>query len=339
MKLNRLPHDPSALIDFFQEGLEALGAVCDRSWHDRLQVIAEGPAARPWNTTGEFIDVEIHFRTADQTSVPDARKEVFPGCPLTFRLTEQLQSANLSLERVRLHFSDQAKPPTAETAERLWHAQMPGTTRWNLESPFLPDWHFSLLTLIRCEVQAIDQHWFVHRLAISLPDGQRDENLASVLDFAQAVSSRAEGVNWPVPSLPAWHDRICQALEEDLAVELTGIRQRQAQYLRRELERVDAYFQSYGHELAARQQRSHTDASKTKIQQRLAAAQAEHQRRRHDQIQRHEIRVIPHLDALLFLAEPAWKARISFSRRNEPQRAQALFVPRSRKWIKRATET
>jgi hypothetical protein len=146
MKLNRLPHDPSALIDFFQEGLESLGAVCDRSWHDRLQVIAEGPAARPWNTTGEFIDVEIHFRTAGQTSVPDAG-EVFPGCPLTFRLTEQLQSANLTLERPL--FGPAAAH--AETAETL---ACPDAWDNSLESriPLSAGLAF-LLTLIRCEVR------------------------------------------------------------------------------------------------------------------------------------------------------------------------------------------
>lgn len=334
MKLNRLPHDPSALIDFFQEGLESLGALCDRTWHDRLQVIAEGPAAKLWNPTGEFLEAEIRFPSAAETAARQADSEVFPGCPLTFRLTEQLQSANLSLERVRLQLSENPKTPTAEVAEKLWHSQIPGTSRWKLESPFLSSWHFCLFTLVRCEIQAIDQHWSLHRLAISLPDGQRDESLASALDFAQAISS--ESIDWPKPILPNWHTLLRRALEEDLVTELTGIRQRQEQYLRRELERIDAYFESYEQELAARQHRSHTEASKTKTQQRLAAAKTEHQRRRQDQIQRHEIRVIPHLDALLLLAEPAWEATISFMKKNETHAEKALFVPRSRKWISAA---
>jgi hypothetical protein len=39
--------------------------------------------------------------------------------------------------------------------------------------------------------------------------------------------------------------------------------------------------------------------------ERLAAAAEEHLRRRNDQIHRHEIFVTPHLDALLWIAEPA----------------------------------
>ena len=333
MKLKRLPHDPSALLDFFQEGLEGLGAVCERTWHDRLQVIAEGRAAKLWNPEGQLLEAEIRFPPADETAPRQADKEVFPGCPLTFRLTEQLQPSTLSLERARLRFSDSSKAPTPEIAEKLWHAQFPGTTRWKLESPFLPGWHFSLLTLLRCELQAIDQHWSLHRLAISLPDGQRDEALASTLDFAQIEASGAESINWPPPTLQSWNGLLWQALEDELATELTGVRQRQEQYLRRELERIDAYFESYEQELIAREQRSHTDMTKMKAQERLAAAKAEHQRRRHDQIQRHEIRVIPHLDALLLLAEPAWQARVSFLRKNETRAEKVRFVPRTRRWI------
>ena len=80
----------------------------------------------------------------------------------------------------------------------------------------------------------------------------------------------------------------------------------------------------------------YVDASKIKAQERLAAAKAAHQRRRHDQIQRHDIRVIPHLDALRLLAEPAWEASLSFIRKNESHREKARFVPRNRRWISAA---
>ena len=33
---------------------------------------------------------------------------------------------------------------------------------------------YSLIALARCDIQAIDQHWSLHRLALSLPGGERD---------------------------------------------------------------------------------------------------------------------------------------------------------------------
>ena len=77
------------------------------------------------------------------------------------------------------------------------------------------------------------------------------------------------------------------------------------------------------------------EGSKLKADERLAAAQSEHVRRTQDQIRRHEIRVILHLDALLFVAEPAWEGKISFLQKGEARQVSALFVPRSRRWIVR----
>jgi hypothetical protein len=67
---------------------------------------------------------------------------------------------------------------------------------------------------------------------------------------------------------------------------------------------------------------------------RLAAAKAEHERRRGDQIERHEIRVHPHLDALLFIAEPAWRVELEIERPHRGERLTAQFIPRSRRWQK-----
>ena len=152
MKLQRLPHDPSALAEFFQEGLQHLGAVCDRTWHDRLQLVAEGAAAKLWNADGALLETELHFPPPQQTTPRDALKEVFPGCPLTFHLAEALLPATLALERICLTPAEGLKAPPTDSAERLWHAQRPGATRWKQETPFLADWHFSLLTLARYEI-------------------------------------------------------------------------------------------------------------------------------------------------------------------------------------------
>src|SRR5438093_172665 len=143
MKLTRLSHDPVALLDFFKDGLESMGALCERSWHDRLQVIAEGRAARLWNQDGQLTEAEIHFAPADETAPRDAAEEVFPGCPLTFHLAEALRQPTLVLERAVLHPVDHAKPPSTDVAEKLWQAQRAGAARWKIETPFKAAWHFS----------------------------------------------------------------------------------------------------------------------------------------------------------------------------------------------------
>jgi hypothetical protein len=70
---------------------------------------------------------------------------------------------------------------------------------------------------------------------------------------------------------------------------------------------------------------------------RLAAAKAEHARRRADQVARHEIRIHSHLEALLLVAERAWRAKLRVERSHCAQTLEALLVPRSRKW--RYTDT
>lgn len=333
MKLSRLSHDPAAVLGFFEEGLHALGALCERSWHDRLQVVAEGAAAKLWRADGALVEAEIHFPPVDNTAPREADREVFPGCPLTFHLAEALRPTTLLLERACLQAFDQTKPPTPDVAEKLWHAQIPGTVRWKLEAPLIAGWHFSLLVLARCEIQAIDQHWSLHRLALSLPDGRCDEPLAAGLDFAQARERCPESLIWPVPDPARWQQLIRAALEEELAAELAAIRLRQQSYLRRDLERIDSYFESYERELKERQNRQRQDNAKVKTEERLAAAQTERERRRLDQVQRHEIRIRPHFDALVLLAEPAWQAAVAFLRNNEPQTRPATFVPRARRWV------
>ena len=66
MRLDRLVYDPAALVDFYEQGFGALGAL-----HE----------------------VELTFASADATGARDSVREVFPGCPLTFRLAEALRPA------------------------------------------------------------------------------------------------------------------------------------------------------------------------------------------------------------------------------------------------------
>ena len=334
MKLNRLSHDPGMLIEFFEEGLTTLGAVCERSWHDRLELVAEGRAASLWNVAGDFLEKQLRFVPPDATGGRDADTEVFPGCPLTFRLAETLRGGTLQVERAALQPFDQNRPPSWDAVERLWHAQFPACPRWRLEGPFQLAWHFSVLLLARCEIQAIDQQWSLHRLALSFADGRRDDSLAEKLDFA-AVNPRAdESISWPALDLARWQERIAAALTEELTGDLARIRARQANYLRREMDRIDDYFENYERELQQRVGRSRSDDAQSKLEQRLAAARLEHERRRSDQVQRHEIRVIPHLDGLLLVAEPAWGAVVSWDEHHQARSVVAArFLPRARRWF------
>ena len=331
MKLERTQHQPDELLEFYEQGVGALGALCERTWHDRLEIIAEGRAATLWNSQGTLHEVELHFAPADATVARDAACEVFPGCPLTFRLAEALRVSPLPLERFILP-DVASRAPDAAVAEKLWHAQFADTTRWRLTAPFQPDFHFSLVALARCELQAIDQHWSLHRAAISLPGGEADEHLAKEIGFHQAGGAAVSGIVWPAPDPATWHTLLQRAFEQELADEVARIRARQEHSLQREVERVDNYFENYAHELAARAGRSANTQAKLKSADRLAAAKAEHARRRADQVGRHEIRIQPHLEALLLVAERAWRAQLHVERSHCAQTFEALLVPRSRTW-------
>lgn len=255
---------------------------------------------------------------------------MFPGCPLTFRLAEALRPAPLVLERVVLAAEAAHRAPDAPVAEKLWRQQYPDTHRWRPLTPLTAAWHCSLVALARCEVQAIDQHWALHRVAVSLPDGTPDDGLAREIGFARLAPDAPASLTWPAPDLAAWRDHLGRAFRLDLEPDLTPIRARQEERLRRELERIDTYFETYEAELSARASRNPS----TRTADRLAAAKAEHARHRSDQTARHEIVIVPHLDALLLVAEPAWHGRVHIERAHQPAADRTVtFVPRARRWM------
>jgi hypothetical protein len=333
MKLDRTSRNPGELLEFYEEGLTALGALCERTWHDRLEVVAEGRAAALWSPQGALQEVELHFPPADATSARDAAREVFPGCPLTFQLAEALRPMPLAIERFLLADGTGSRPPDAAVAEKLWRTQFADTARWQLVSPFRADFHFSLIAVVRCEIQAMDQHWSLHRVAIGLPGGEPDEGLARDIAFHQETAEPGIGIVWPTLDPGRWRELLQRAFESELAAELARVRVRQENSLRRELERVDDYFQNYEHELTARGRRSSNENSRARTADRLAAAKAEHGRRRADQLARHEIRIHPHVDALLLVAEKAWRASLQVGQARQLQAVEALFIPRSRRWV------
>ena len=264
MKLNRATHDPGQLMEFYDEGLSALGALCERTWHDRLEVVAEGRAATLWSSPGALHEVELHFTPADTTSARDAACEVFPGCPLTFQLAEALRPRPLALERFVLPEGAGSRPPDAAVAEKLWRHQFAETTRWQLAAPFEAGVHFSLIAVARCEIQAMDQHWSLHRLALSLPGGEADEALARDISFHQESAGATAEVIWPALDPARWRQLLQLALENEVAGEVARVRARQENSLRRELERIDDYFENYEQELTARAKRSSNENTRTK---------------------------------------------------------------------------
>src|ERR1043166_4974211 len=205
MKFERLTHSTGAVADFYDEALTSLGALCERTWHDRLEVVAEGVSARLWNDAGALHEVELWFSPPGDTAPREAAKEVFPGCPLTFRLAEALRPTPLALDRLVLASPAGARAPAVDVAEKLWRAQFPGTNRWQLASPFVAERHFALLALLRCEIQAIDQHWSLRRVAVSLPDGAPDDSLAHSLDLAPIAGDIGDIV-WPSPQPARWRE-------------------------------------------------------------------------------------------------------------------------------------
>jgi len=333
MKIPRLNYDPASALAFYEESLSVLGALTERTWHDRLDVVAEGRAAKLWNEEGNLHQQALLFASADAVESRDAQREVFPGCPLTFRLFEALQPAPLVLEKVVFSLDLHRHLPDPAVVEKLWHAQYPASRRWRLVSELKPAFHFSLVAVIRCEIQAIDQHWSLHRLAISLPDGGPDELLARDISLIEPAVIDGTGIEWPRFELAQWWPLLCRQFESEIGPDLESVRSRQEHYLRREIERLDDYFAHYEQELTQRTSRPETAAG-VKTKERRAAARAEHARRRLDQVARHEIRVQTHLDALLLTAEPSWRAPLEVEEQRAIQIFSASFVPRSRRWFR-----
>lgn len=321
------------MADFFEQGLARLGAICERTWHDRLELLAEGAAARLWSAGEELQALELHF---PETAGPlHAAIDIFPGCPLTFRLAEILWQQLPNECKIAIAGPSEGQhAPAAEVAHKTWHQQHPQKARASF-GPFCKTWHFTLVASLRCEVQAIEQHWSAHRIALAWPGGERDAWLEHNLEQIDPLPMPLSG---PPPAWPAAAPEVIRPLLEhllleDLASELTSITARQQRYLARELTRIDAYFADYARELRQRARRRASTASGPRYEQRLEAAAAEHARRREDQLRRHEITIAPHLDALLWLAEPAWESRLAWRDGRAAQSRTAVYLPRLRRWF------
>ncbi len=335
MKLDRLAYEPNPVADFFEQGLTRLGAVCERTWHNRIELLAEGAAARLWSAEGELQAVELRFPEADREGLPDAGSDVFPGCPLTFRLCEMLwrQLAAELKVTAAAGAAEAEKAPAREVAEKTWRQQRPHSSHTSF-GPFSRTWHFTLVASQRCEVQAIEQHWFAHRVALAWPAGERDLWMERNLEQLEPVNFQmALPPCWPTTDSPRAGPLIRDRVMEDLAGELAAITARQQHYLERELNRIDDYFAEYLRELQQRARRRTAVGSGARYEERLKAAAEEHERRRDDQVKRHEISIAPHLDALLWIAEPAWSSTVAWREGREEHSRPATYLSRLRQWF------
>ncbi len=124
-------------MGFAAEGLQRLGALCERTWHDRLQVVADGPAAATLGRPGELVETELCF--PEGTDLDPAR-DVFPGCPLAFRMAKRSCGS-----KCRVRFAPRCpvitgKPPP-ESIHGAGRGTLPQATIPRLHNPSSPREH------------------------------------------------------------------------------------------------------------------------------------------------------------------------------------------------------
>jgi hypothetical protein len=327
MKLSRLAYDPAYLLDFYEEILGSYGCLCERTWYDQLFVIPGGYGAIFWSS--EISEANLRFRSTSESAAIDPARDVFPGSPLTLSICESVLS-QLALHRAALRTGEQ-KPPDLGLVERRWNNQFPNRVKMRMTTPFVASAHFSIVAALRCEIQAVDQHWSQHRLAINLSTGEPDPQLAEQLPILEPWNNPVP-FNWPQFRQDECRKALLAALEQEAGATVKSVKDRQSKYLQRELATVDRYYDDYSEALARRLNRTRSDAGRSKMEERLKAAQLEHHIRRIDQIKRHEIRVHAHVDALLMVAEPAHKTQVRYVHERQERQQDALWIPRIRSW-------
>ncbi len=130
--------------------------------------------------------------------------------------------------------------------------------------PFLLKPHFSLLFALRCEIQAVDQHWTQHRLAIDLVNGKSDSALPDQLEGLSPWNYTA-AFEWPVLR-PEDYVSTLLNLKREAAPLLQAIQKRQSEYLERELRRIDRFFNDYVTELTIRLGRTQRDETRARLE-------------------------------------------------------------------------
>src|SRR5271165_6902032 len=80
-----------------------------------------------------------------------------------------------------------------------------------------------------------------------------------VARFRQMSPLQKVELDWPALDPAALSDWIGRAINIELAAQLSKIKERQQLFLRRELNRIDEYFENYARELRERTDRQHKE--------------------------------------------------------------------------------
>lgn len=337
MKFDKLQPYPESLIHFFSDGLQSLGGVCERTWYDKLEVIIEGAGARAWDPESELVHRELHFPAVDASSPKAAETDVFPGCPLIFQLAETLWKEAPTSFRIVSDGGGENEKPSPEVLRRVWELTRSGQGKPDF-SPATATRYFSMVFVVRLEIQSIEQHWTMHRIACSCTEGWRDHDLeTNLLMLAPGRAAADEEICWPDFSIKQ-QDELLRHVLGGIHGDIAPVLSRQQKYLEKELRRIDHYFAGQVSELESRRSGRGSKQGSAKIDERIAATRAEHTRRREDQVQRHEVVVLPHVDAVVCVAERAWRSRVRVLRGRAAAADDGVFVfvPRLRRWFAEA---
>ena len=130
--------------------------MCERTWHDRLEVVAEGEAAKLWNPDGALHEIELAFAPADATAARDASARGVPRLPINVPPGGNPAPLPLAVGTVALP----AKPAPTRLIRR-WPkssgARSFGHDTMAARRPFKGRLSFSLPGWRGAKIQAIDQ--------------------------------------------------------------------------------------------------------------------------------------------------------------------------------------
>ena len=141
--------------------------------------------------------------------------------------------SQLAVHRAALRTGEQ-KPPDLGLVERRWNNQFPNRVKMRMTTRFVASAHFSIVAALRYEIQAVDQHWSQHRLAINLSTGEPDPQLAEQLPILEPWNNPVP-FNWPQFRQDECRKALLAALEQEAGATVKSVKDRQSKYLQREL--------------------------------------------------------------------------------------------------------
>jgi len=298
MKIERLIHAPGTWRDFFEEALTSLarcasarGTTAWKSWPKATAPAVESGRHASRNRT-------VVSGARNHHGAREAGKQVFPGCPLTFAWRKALRPAPLALEASRVGGRHGRPPARNRRGGKLWRAAVTRNQSLATRIAVRPG---AALLAARPDALRNPGHrtsiGSLRRVAVSVPKRRAGYSLAhpsTLRKFADNTDA------FPGRSDPSAGGNSSRCAEKALAPTSPRCAIARRKHCGANWTCVDDYFRSITKwKLAARARAAGVKLRSLKAAERLAAAKAEHARRRSDQVARHEIRVHAHLDALL----------------------------------------